>query len=315
VNDTGERTSGKVSKVSRLSRLSQPRAKRKFGLIGPVALVLVSALFFVLPLLSMARFSFQTVPMIRLGLSTLTEGWSFGGVTRAFGNTDFRTSLWLSTKLALGTVALSLLLLLPTVLWVHLRLPKARSVVEFLTVLPYVIPPIALVAGVLPLKPHARWFLNSNYSLIPFYAIFAMPFTFRSLDAGIRALDVKTLVDASRSLGSTWGTTLRRVIVPNMRAAIISASFLTAAVVLGEYTMARILLKRTLPAFMAQYQGGEPQGGMALALSALVATTTLFALLSALTKKRLPKADRTPASIPPQSIAPQSPAPPPATEA
>jgi putative spermidine/putrescine transport system permease protein len=252
----------------------------------------------------MARFSFQTVPMIRLGFSTLTEGWSFGGVTRAFGNTDFRTSLWLSTKLAVGTVTLSLLLLLPTVLWVHLRLPKARSLVEFLTVLPYVIPPIALVAGILPLKPHARWFLNSNYSLIPFYAIFAMPFTFRSLDAGIRALDVKTLVDASRSLGSTWGTTLRRVIVPNMRAAIISASFLTAAVVLGEYTMARILLKRTLPAFMAQYQGGEPQGGMALALSALVATTALFALLSALTKKHLPRADRTSASFPPQPPAP-----------
>ncbi len=268
-------------------------AKRKLGLVGPGLIVILSALFFILPLLSMARFSFQTVPMIRLGLSTLTEGWTIKGVTKAFGNPDFRTSLWLSTKLAVGTVLVTIALLLPTTLWVHLRLPKARSLVEFLTVLPYVIPPIALVAGVLPLKPHARWFLNSNYSLIPFYAILAMPFTFRSLDAGIRALDVKTLVDASRSLGSTWGTTLRRVIIPNMRAAIISASFLTAAVVLGEYTMARILLKRTLPAFMAQYQGGEPQGGMALALTALVATTVLFGVLSVLTKKRLPKADRT----------------------
>ena len=278
-------------------------AKRKLGLVGPGLIVILSALFFILPLLSMARFSFQTVPMIRLGLSTLTEGWTIKGVTKAFGNPDFRTSLWLSTKLAVGTVLVTITLLLPTTLWVHLRLPKARSLVEFLTVLPYVIPPIALVAGVLPLKPHARWFLNSNYSLIPFYAILAMPFTFRSLDAGIRALDVKTLVDASRSLGSTWGTTLRRVIIPNMRAAIISASFLTAAVVLGEYTMARILLKRTLPAFMAQYQGGEPQGGMALALTALVATTILFGALSVLTTKRLPKADRTPALSSQQAVA------------
>ena len=279
------------------------RAKRKLGLVGPGLIVVASVLFFVLPLLSMARFSFQTVPMIRLGLSTLTEGWTIKGVTKAFGNPDFRTSLWLSTKLAIGTVFVTVALLLPTTLWVHLRLPKARSLVEFLTVLPYVIPPIALVAGVLPLKPHARWFLNSNYSLIPFYAILAMPFTFRSLDAGIRALDVKTLVDASRSLGSTWGTTLRRVIIPNMRAAIISASFLTAAVVLGEYTMARILLKRTLPAFMAQYQGGEPQGGMALALTALVATTVLFGILSVLTKKRLPNADRAPGLSSLQTIA------------
>ena len=259
--------------------------------MGPATLVVVSAVFFVLPLIAMARFSFQNVPMIRLGRSTLFDGWSLSGVTKAFGDAQFRAALRLSAELGLGTVVLTLALLLPTTLWVHLRLPRARPFVEFLTVLPYVIPPIALVAGVLPLKPHARWFLNSNYSLIPFYTVLAMPFTFRSLDAGIRALDVKTLVDASRSLGAGWGATLRRVLVPNLRAAIISSSFLTVAVVLGEYTMARVLLKRTLPAFMAQYQGREPQGGMALALTALVATTALFALLSVLTRRRGQRVD------------------------
>ena len=266
---------------------------RRIGHVGPATLVVVSAVFFVLPLIAMARFSFQNVPMIRLGRSTLFDGWSLSGVTKAFGDAQFRAALRLSAELGLGTVVLTLALLLPTTLWVHLRLPRARPFVEFLTVLPYVIPPIALVAGVLPLKPHARWFLNSNYSLIPFYTVLAMPFTFRSLDAGIRALDVKTLVDASRSLGAGWGATLRRVLVPNLRAAIISSSFLTVAVVLGEYTMARVLLKRTLPAFMAQYQGREPQGGMALALTALVATTALFALLSVLTRRRGPRVDYT----------------------
>ena len=126
----------------------------------------------------------------------------------------------------------------------HLRLPKARPFVEFLTVLPYVIPPIALVAGILPIQPHARWFLNSDYSLIPFYTVLALPFTFRALDAGVRAIDVKTLVDASRSLGAGWGTTLLRALIPNLRTAIVSSSFLTAAVVLGEFTIASVLLKR-----------------------------------------------------------------------
>jgi putative spermidine/putrescine transport system permease protein len=259
---------------------------RSAGRIGPFLVVILSALFFVLPLLAMARFSFQGIPMIRLGWSTLFDRWSIEGLTTAFGDQEFQDALRLSLTLALGTVAMTLGLMLPTTLWVHLRIPRARTVVEFLTVLPYVIPPIALVAGVLPLKPHARWFLNSDWSLIPFYVVLAMPFTFRSLDAGIRAIDVRTLVDASRSLGAGWGSTLRRVLVPNLRSAIISASFLTAAVVLGEYTMARILLKRTVPAFMAQYQSREPQGGMALALTALVATTLLFAVLSLLTRQR-----------------------------
>ena len=267
------------------------RIGRFVGRLGPVMVVIVASLFFVLPLLAMARFSFQNVPMIRLGWSTLGDGWSGSAIRKAFVDQNFRSALGLSATLGLGTVVLTLVLLLPTTLWVHLRLPRARPFVEFLTVLPYVIPPIALVAGILPLKPHARWFLNSNYSLIPFYAVLAMPFTFRALDAGIKALDVKTLVDASRSLGAGWGTTLRRVLIPNLRTAIISSSFLTAAVVLGEYTIARVLLKRTLPAFMAEYRGREPQGGMGLALTALVATTMLFALLSLLTRKRGQRVD------------------------
>ena len=49
---------------------------------------------------------------------------------------------------------------------------------------------------------------------IPFYAVLAMPFTYRSLDAGLRAIDLRTLVDASRSLGAGWGTTMFRVLVP-----------------------------------------------------------------------------------------------------
>jgi putative spermidine/putrescine transport system permease protein len=262
------------------------RPPRGLGRFVPIVVVIACGLFFVLPLLAMARFALQNVPMVRLGRSTLFDKWSFSGITKAFHEAGFSESLTLSLKLALGTVFVTLALLLPTTLWVHLRIPKARTFVEFLTVLPYVIPPIALVAGILPIKPHARWFLNSDYSLIPFYTVLALPFTFRAIDAGVRALDVRTLVDASRSLGAGWGTTLRRVMIPNLRTAIISSSFLTAAVVLGEFTVARVLLKQTLPLFMFEYQQREPQGGIGLGLLALVATTMLFALLTLLTRKR-----------------------------
>jgi putative spermidine/putrescine transport system permease protein len=157
-----------------------------------------------------------------------------------------------------------------------------------MTLLPYVIPSIALIAGVLPLKPYAPWFLNSNVSLIPFYVVLALPFSYRSLDTGVSAIQLKTLVDASRSLGAGWLFTLVKVIIPNLRTAILSCAFLTVAVVLGEYTIARVLLKQTFPAFLEQFQDREPQGGMGLALASMVLTTALFALLSVLTKpKRL----------------------------
>lgn len=262
------------------------KPQRRLGRFGPVAVVVLCFLFFTLPLVAMARFALQNVPMVRLGWTTLFDSWSFGGITEPFSDDEFRAALLLSLRLAIGTVIVNMALLLPTTLWVHLRVPKARALVEFLTVLPYVIPPIALVAGIVPLQPHARWFLNSDYSLVPFYTVLALPFTFRSLDAGIRAIDIKTLVDASRSLGAGWGTTLRRALVPNLRTAIISSSFLTAAVVLGEFTIASVLLKRTLPQFMESYQQRAPQAGMGLALLTILATTALFAALTVVTRKR-----------------------------
>lgn len=261
--------------------------------IGPKLVLIGCAIFFALPLLAMARFALQNVPVVRLGWSTLFDKWSLNGVTVAFHDPDFRTALAMSGKLAVGTVVLTLGLLLPTAIWVHLRLPRARPLIEFLTVLPYVVPAIALVAGIKVIQPHIRWFLNSDYSLIPFYVVLALPFTYRSLDAGIRALDLKTLVDASRSLGAGWGTTLRRALVPNLRTAIISAAFLTTAVVLGEYTIANVLLRSTLPTFNQGFRATEPQGSYGLALLTLVATTALFALLSVLTRKRGGKVDTT----------------------
>jgi putative spermidine/putrescine transport system permease protein len=261
-------------------------ARRRGGRIGPTLVIIFCALFFLLPLLAMARFSLQNVPVIRLGWSTLFKKWSFSAITKAFHEPGFTSSFKLSLQLAIGTVVLTLALLLPTTLWVHLRVPKARVLIEFVTILPYMIPPVALVAGIRVIKPHARWFLNSDLSLIPFYVVLALPFTFRALDAGIRAIDVKTLVDASRSLGASWMTTVRRVLVPNLEAALISSAFLTTTVVLGEYTIANVLLKNTFPKFLADYQKHEGRAGIGIALFVLVATTLLFGLLTLVSRRR-----------------------------
>jgi putative spermidine/putrescine transport system permease protein len=265
------------------------RPKSRFGRLLPTVVLIVSALFFALPLLSLARFAFQNVPTVLLGWDTLFDKWSVEGVTTALRDDGFWTSLKLSLRLAIGTVAITLGLLLPTAIWVHLRVPRARTIVEFFTVLPYMIPAIALVAGILIIKPHARWFLNSDYALMPFYVVLALPFTYRSFDAGLKALDLRTLVDASRSLGAGWSATMLKVLVPNLRTAIISASFLTTAIVLGEYTLADTLLIETLAPFQQKFVGHEPRAGYALNLLALIFTTLLFLLISVLTRKRNPK--------------------------
>ena len=228
--------------------------RRWVGRIGPTIVLVACGLFFVLPLLTMARYSFQNVPTILLTWSNLFQKWSFGSLRTAFKDPRLWPTLSLSLELAIGTVLLTLALLIPTALLVHLKVPKARPIVEFLTLLPYMVPPIALVAGVAAFfRPNAKWFVDSNFSLIPFYAVLALPFSYRAIDAGIRAIDVRTLIDASKSLGAGWGTTLWRVLLPNMRTAIVASSFLTVTVVLGELAIANTLLKNTFPKFLRKY--------------------------------------------------------------
>lgn len=253
----------------------------------PALVLALAALYFAVPLVTMARFSFQRVPANRFGWSTLFDGWTIEGVRRFLDDDGFWPALWLSTRLAVGSVVAAVGLLLPTALWAHLRTPRLRPLVEVVTVLPYVVPPIAFVVGVAgTFRSAAPWFLRSDWSLVPFYAVLAMPFTYRALDAGIRAIDLRTLTEASRNLGAGWWQTLWRVVLPNLRAGVVGASFLTATVVLGEFTIASLLLKDTLPLYLSQFGQREPQGGMALALVSLVATTLLLAVITTVSRRR-----------------------------
>lgn len=254
------------------------------------ALVLLTAgAFFVLPLYAMVRFAFQNVLVVDLTWGKIFSNWSFEKFTTAFQTSSFWDSFWYSIRLALLTSALMCTLVVPTVIWVQLRMPRLRSLVEFLTLLPYVIPAIGLVAGIVVIKPHVRWFIASDYALAPFYLVLSLPFAFRALDNALRSIDLVTLVTASRSLGASWTQTLIRVIVPNIRTAVVSAVFLTIAVVLGEYTIADVLLKRTLPAFTVEYRGSDPRGGYALAVATLLFTTVLFMVLSLITRSKQEK--------------------------
>lgn len=239
--------------------------------------VLCAAVFFALPMLAMARFAFQRVPVALLGRDTLFSRWTLDGLVDMFRDPEFRPALWLSIRISLLTVFATFAIMLPTALWVNTRAKRFRSIVEVATMLPYVVPPIALVVGAGgAFRDFAPWFLRSDYSLVPFYVILAMPFTFRSLDAGLRAIDLRTLLDAARSLGASTPRSFLRIVLPNMKSALSGAGFLTVTVVLGEFTIASLFLKPTLPLYMSYSQGRNPQGALGLAVLMLVFTTAFF---------------------------------------
>src|SRR5206468_7373056 len=195
-------------------------------------------------------------------------------------------SFWRNIKtsfiLSLETIAISLVLLVPTVYWVNLKLPKLRPVIGFLALVPFVVPPIILVVGLLDVyKGSPRWFYGSPYGfLVAAYVILAFPYVYFALDAGFRAIDVHTLTEAAQSLGASWRTTLLRVIIPNIRVAALSGAFLTLAIVMGEFTIATLSAFHTFPTYI-QYIN-ETQAYPAAAVSLLSFGITWAAMLAIL---------------------------------
>jgi putative spermidine/putrescine transport system permease protein len=167
---------------------------------------------------------------------------------------------------------------------VRLRLPRLALLVETVSVLPIVIPPIVMGAGLAELQLHAGTAVDSALfaspisALTPFYVILALPFAYRSLDVGVRAIDLRTLVDAARSLGASWFTLITRVILPNVRTAVLTAASLAIALVLAEVVIAGTLLYDTYPVELVNQ--GQQDAGIAVALSVLSLTITWLLLFA-----------------------------------
>jgi len=236
-------------------------------------MLFLAAAYFIIPFYAAMQFSLQNVQG-HFSLQPLTQIAQAGG---------FFSALWLSTQLAVGTMAVVLILMVPTVIYVHLRMPRFRRVMEVITILPIVIPPIVLIVGVDGVTP--LWLKSSQWLLALIYVVLAMPYVYRSLDAGLGALDLKTLVEAARSLGSGWISIIWRVLVPNLRSALLSASVLTLALVFGEFTIASLDGWTTIPVWIYLAPTNNPRINTLVAMIALLATCLVLMLIVSFDRK------------------------------
>lgn len=213
---------------------------------------------------------------------------SFEAYRKLFADTNFLPSFSQSIVNAVATIILCLLIVVPAAYWVTLRLPKLRPVVEFISLLPFVIPAVVLVFGIILLysRPPLLWTATYNSSrviLICIYVALSFPYMFRSVDNGLRAIDVKTLTEAAQSLGANWPTILFRVIFPNLRAALLSGALLTFAIVIGELTIALYMAQRTLGPYMADLTRSKVYEPSAMAIVAFAITWAAMGLIQLVT--------------------------------
>ncbi|MEG3630703.1 ABC transporter permease [Streptomyces poriticola] len=251
----------------------------RWGVLG------LAGLYFLVPLAASVVFTVD-VP---------GQGVTFDAYTRILSTDGFAAGLLLSLELAAATIAIVLLLTVPAMVALRLGAPRLRPVVEVVCSLPLVVPPIAFVAGIgtvlkwgpehLSRTPLFQTFVAVQNPDFPFvlvlaYVVMALPFVYRALDAGLRAVDVPTLVEAARSCGAGWPQALLRTVLPNLRGALLNASFLTLALVLGEFTVAQLLGFQPFAVWIVNISGSQAQLSVAVSVLSLLVTWILLLALA-----------------------------------
>ncbi|MEV8096165.1 ABC transporter permease subunit [Kitasatospora sp. NPDC085879] len=257
------------------------------------AVLLVAGLYFLVPMAASVWFS----------VDDRSGGVQFDAYTGLLSAPGFTDALVLTLELAAVTVVVLLALLVPALIAARLGTSRMRAVLEVVCTLPLVVPPVAFTAGVIGVL---RWgpdhLMDTPFFqtivfiqqpefpivLVIAYVLMSLPLAYRALDSGLRAVDVRTLVEAARSCGASWPRAVVTVVLPNLRGALLNAAFLTLALVLGEFTAASILGYQPFAVWV--YSVGNSQGQMSVAVSvlSLLITWVLLLLLAAAGRERRP---------------------------
>lgn len=242
------------------------------------ALWLVFAAFFLFPLYAMADFSTRN----------LIQGGRTGTAwTNLLADDALYQAIVTSLLLALLTVVAMLVILVPTMIWVRLRTPWAKGIVEFLCLLPLTIPALVIVVGLKNVYLWVTYLLGESALTLTFvYVVIVLPFAYRALDAALSAIDLRTLAEAARSLGAGWTTTIVRVVLPNITSGVLSAAFISVAVVLGEYTIASLSGFETLQVQIVAIGKTNGPTSVAASLAVLLFGFVLLLALSLLSRRR-----------------------------
>jgi putative spermidine/putrescine transport system permease protein len=256
--------------------------RRKQTTIRWIVIAVIMA-FFLIPLLSMLYFS------LRFPLSGKWTGQAWSNVIHigsiaAADPADYG-QLWTGLKnsavLVVLTVVIMVVLLVPTMTWVRLRVKWLSRTVEFICLLPLTIPAIVLVVGLGPVYRIVSNVLSTNTIWLCFvYVVLVLPFAYRALDAGLAAIDLTTLSEAARSLGAHWFRVMWQIVLPNIRSAVVSACFISVALVLGEFTIAQLLARDNLQTGIFLVSQSDGQLAVTMSLAALILAFVLLMVLS-----------------------------------
>ncbi|MCI5080145.1 MAG: molybdate ABC transporter permease subunit [Saprospiraceae bacterium] len=203
--------------------------------------------------------------------------------------------LWLSVKLSIITALLLLILGVPTAYFLARWQSKYKFLVEAVVSLPLVLPPSVLGFYLLMMfSPNAgmglwlkEWLgiqlVFTFTGLVVGSIIYSFPFMVQPVQSAIEHLP-KSLSEAARTMGKNESEILWRVILPNIRPALLSGLVLSFAHTMGEFGVV-LMLGGNIPevtrvASLAVYDEVEALNYSAAHFYALVLLVLSFGIIA-----------------------------------
>lgn len=152
----------------------------------------------------------------------------------------------LTLELALITTTLLLLVAIPLANWLAYSKSKTKPIIEALVSMPLVLPPTVLGFYLLiafsPNNAFGEWLdqslglrlIFSFEGLVFASMIYSLPFMVQPIQAGLTALP-SNMKESSYVLGYSKTTTLFKVLLPNIKASLLSGIVLAFAHTIGEF--------------------------------------------------------------------------------
>lgn len=160
----------------------------------------------------------------------------------------FFQTFWVSIKLATFTTLILIIAGIPIAYYLAYTKIKIKPVFQAFVSMPLVLPPSVLGFYLLLAFSPNHWFGESMEKLFDIHlafsflgiligsVIFNLPFMVNSIQNGFNNLPV-SLKEASYTLGKSRLTTLFKVLIPNIKPAMLTGICLTFAHTLGEFGM------------------------------------------------------------------------------
>lgn len=252
--------------MTKNSQRTERESSKKRRVAGWQKVVIALFLFYMLlPIISTYVFSVAT----RWDRTILPEGYTLQFYEKAVQSSYFNTTLRNSLILSLATVIVSLIIIVPTVYWVHTRLTNAKPLLDVLMILPFGIPTVVLALALIQIYNFAP-LARSPYLLIGAVVVYSMPFMYRPVSNALQAIDSHTLTEAGQSLGANVFQILAEVVIPNILPGILSGSLLVFATVFAEFTLTSLIVGakfKTFPLLLVEYT--RINGNVAAAFSVI----------------------------------------------